>query len=82
MQNDNRRAEQREWMGEKHLIHYFDYEVENKKYVIWAITAAILIRASTLILQRPPAFLEQRPKIWGGITENDTIILQRSNSQL
>ncbi|WJX26744.1 Nudix hydrolase 15, mitochondrial [Trifolium repens] len=82
LKNDNRRAEQREWMGEKHLIHYFDYEVENKKYVIWAITAAILIRAATLILQRPPAFLEQRPKIWGGITENDTIILQRSNSQL
>ncbi|GAU39592.1 hypothetical protein TSUD_384750 [Trifolium subterraneum] len=82
LKNDNRRDEQREWVGEKHLIHYFDYEVENKKYVIWAITAAILIRAATLILQRPPAFLEQRPKIWGGITENDTILLQRSNSQL
>ncbi|PNX92821.1 nudix hydrolase mitochondrial-like [Trifolium pratense] len=82
LKNDNRRAEQREWMGEKHLIHYFDYEVENKKYVIWAITAAILIRAATLILQRPPAFLEQRPKIWGGITENDSILLQRNNSQL
>lgn len=82
MQNDNRRSEEREWLGEKHLVHYFDYEVENKKYVIWAITAAILIRAATLLLQRPPAFLEQRPKIWGGITENDMIILQRSNPQL
>ncbi|KEH36569.1 nudix hydrolase-like protein [Medicago truncatula] len=80
--NDNRRSEEREWLGEKHLVHYFDYEVENKKYVIWAITAAILIRAATLLLQRPPAFLEQRPKIWGGITENDMIILQRSNPQL
>lgn len=82
LKNDNRRAEEREWMGEKHLVHYFDYEVEDKKYVIWAITAAILIRAAALLLQQPPAFLEQRPKIWGGITENDMIILQRSNSQL
>ncbi|KHN18929.1 Nudix hydrolase 15, mitochondrial [Glycine soja] len=71
LKNDNRRAEEREWMGEKHLVHYFDYEDGNKKYVIWAITAAILIRSATLLLQRPPAFLEQRPKIWGGMTEND-----------
>lgn len=79
MQNDNRRAEEREWMGEKHLVHYFDYEVGNKKYVIWAVTAAILIRAATLLLKRPPAFLEQRPKIWGGITESDMIILGSSS---
>ncbi|CAI8591048.1 unnamed protein product [Vicia faba] len=50
LKNDNRRAEEKEWMEEKYL--------------------------------RPPAFLEQRPKIWGGVTENDAIILQRSNSQL
>ncbi|RDX64341.1 Nudix hydrolase 15, mitochondrial, partial [Mucuna pruriens] len=77
LKNDYRRAEEREWMGEKHLVHYFDYEVGNKKYVIWAITAAILIRAATLLLQRPPAFLEQRPKIWGGITESDIVILAK-----
>ncbi|KAK7246396.1 hypothetical protein RIF29_41264 [Crotalaria pallida] len=78
LKNDNRRAEERDWKGEKHLVHYFDYEVENKKYVIWALTAAILIRAATVVLQRPPAFLEQRPKIWGGITESDMIMLQTS----
>ncbi|KAK7412422.1 hypothetical protein VNO78_03882 [Psophocarpus tetragonolobus] len=72
LKNDNRRAEEKEWMGEKHLVHYFDYEVGNNKYVIWAITAAILIRAATLVLQRQPDFLEQRPKIWGGMAENDT----------
>ncbi|KAJ1393999.1 NUDIX hydrolase domain [Sesbania bispinosa] len=81
LKNDNRRAEEREWMGEKYLVHYFEYEAENenKKFVIWAITAAILIRAATVVLQRPPAFLEQRPKIWGGITESDMIILQNSS---
>ncbi|XP_057740713.1 nudix hydrolase 15, mitochondrial isoform X1 [Arachis stenosperma] len=79
LKNENRRAEEREWMGEKHLVHYFDYEFENTQYVIWAITAAILIRAATILLQRPPEFLEQRPKIWGGITENDMIMLQNSS---
>ncbi|CAK8530657.1 unnamed protein product [Lathyrus sativus] len=82
LKNDNRRAEERECMGEKYLVHYFDYEVDSKKYVIWAITASILIRAATLLLRRPPDFLEQRPKFWGGVTENDTMILQRSSSQL
>ncbi|TKY71802.1 Nudix hydrolase 15 [Spatholobus suberectus] len=79
LKNDNRRAEEKERMGEKYLLHYFDYEFENNKYVIWGITASILIRAATLLLQQPPAFLERRPKIWGGITEGDMIILQKSS---
>nr|KYP37114.1 hypothetical protein KK1_041728 [Cajanus cajan] len=65
LKNDNRRAEEKEKMGEKYLIHYFDYENENKKYVIWGITASILTSAATLLLQQPPAFLEQRPKNLG-----------------
>ncbi|OIV91704.1 hypothetical protein TanjilG_26557 [Lupinus angustifolius] len=79
LKNENRRAEERDWTGEKYLIHYFNYEVENKQYVIWAITAAILIRAATVVLQRPPAFLERRPKTWGGITESDMIMLQNTS---
>lgn len=66
-------------MGEKYLVHFFDYEIENKKYAIWGITASILTRAATLLLQQPPAFLECRPKIWGGITENDMKILQKNS---
>lgn len=66
-------------MGEKHFVHYFQYKVDNKKYVIWAITAAILIRAASVLYQRPPAFLELRPKIWGGLTENDILLLQPSS---
>ncbi|XP_052735673.1 nudix hydrolase 15, mitochondrial isoform X4 [Vigna angularis] len=80
--NDNRRAEEREWMEEKYLLHYFDYEFGNKKYVIWAITASILIGTATLLLQRFPDFLEQRPTIWGGMTEGDKLMLKNiSNSK-
>lgn len=61
IQDENRRAEEREWMGHKYLIHFFDYETENKKYLIWGFTAGILIRAASIVFQRPPAFVEQKP---------------------
>ncbi|KAI4365158.1 hypothetical protein MLD38_021172 [Melastoma candidum] len=62
LKDENRRAEDREWLGDKYLIHYFDYVVGNKKYLIWGLTAGILIRAASVVYQRPPAFLEQNPK--------------------
>ncbi|XP_057949949.1 nudix hydrolase 15, mitochondrial-like [Malania oleifera] len=62
LKDENRKEEEREWMGMKYLIHIFDYEVDNKKFVIWGLTAGILIRAASIVFQRPPAFLEQKPK--------------------
>lgn len=62
VQDENRTSEEREWMGEKYLLHSFDYETENKKFVIWGLTAGVLIRAASIVYQRPPAFLEQNPK--------------------
>lgn len=62
LKDENRRSEEREWMGEKYLIHLFDYEMDNKKYLIWGLTAGILIRAASVVYQRPPAFMEQNPK--------------------
>ncbi|XWS12556.1 hypothetical protein CRYUN_Cryun37aG0099700 [Craigia yunnanensis] len=62
IKDENRSVEEREWMGEKYLLHFFDYEIENKKYLIWGLTAGILIRAASVVYQRPPAFLEQNPK--------------------
>lgn len=61
LKDENRRSDEREWMGEKYLIHLFDYEMDNKKYLIWGLTAGILIRAASVVYQRPPAFLEQNP---------------------
>lgn len=49
-------------MGDKYLIHYFDYEINDKKYLIWGLTAGILIRAASIVYQKPPGFVEQNPK--------------------
>uniref|UniRef100_A0A1J3CAE4 Nudix hydrolase 15, mitochondrial n=1 Tax=Noccaea caerulescens TaxID=107243 RepID=A0A1J3CAE4_NOCCA len=62
LKDENRRSEEREWMGEKYLIHYFDYRAGDKDYMIWGLTAGILIRAASVTFQRPPAFIEQCPK--------------------
>lgn len=62
VQDENRRSEERDWMGEKYLIHYFDYRTGDKNYMIWGLTAGILIRAASVTYQRPPAFIEQCPK--------------------
>ncbi|XP_028780292.1 nudix hydrolase 15, mitochondrial [Neltuma alba] len=62
LKDENRCQEEREWMGEKYLIHFFDYETNHKKYLIWGLTAGILIRAASVVYQRPPAFVEQNPR--------------------
>ncbi|OAY24904.1 nudix hydrolase 15, mitochondrial [Manihot esculenta] len=62
IKDENRRVEEREWLGEKYLIHFFDYETEKKKFLIWGLTAGILIRAASVVYQKPPAFMEQNPK--------------------
>ncbi|GAA0141811.1 phosphatase [Lithospermum erythrorhizon] len=62
LKDENRRSEEREWMGDKYLIHHFDYEMDGKKYMIWGLTAGILIRAASVVYGRQPSFLEQNPK--------------------
>lgn len=59
-------------MGVKYLLHYFDYEAETEKYVIWALTAGILIKAASFVFERPPAFLEKRPNFWNRATNSNT----------
>lgn len=62
-------------MGEKYLLHFFDYEEENNKYLIWGLTAGILIRAASVVYQRTPAFLEQNPKFkFPTVVDKDTIV--------
>ncbi|GKV36806.1 hypothetical protein SLEP1_g44898 [Rubroshorea leprosula] len=62
LMDENRRAEEREWLGDKYLLHLFDNEVEKEKYTIQALTAGILIKVASVVYQKPPAFLEPMPK--------------------
>lgn len=64
LQDANRRQEEREWKGFKYLLHFFDHQVENELYVIWALTAGILIKFASIVYQQPPAFEERRPAFW------------------
>ncbi|GAA0141807.1 phosphatase [Lithospermum erythrorhizon] len=64
LKDENRRETEQVWMGQNYLLHFFDYEVENKKFVIWAMTAGILIRVASIVYQRPPSFHEMRPPFW------------------
>uniref|UniRef100_A0A6N2KZS3 Nudix hydrolase domain-containing protein n=1 Tax=Salix viminalis TaxID=40686 RepID=A0A6N2KZS3_SALVM len=83
IKDENRQVEEREWMGEKYLIHFFDYETGNKKYLIWGLTAGILIKAASVVYQRPPAFLEQNPrfKFPKGASNDTKRKLTRSHNQ-
>ncbi|KAL5575301.1 hypothetical protein UlMin_017000 [Ulmus minor] len=75
IKDENRSAEEREWMGNKYLIHFFNYETGGRKFIIWGLTAGILIRAASIVYQQPPPFLEQNPlfKVPGGVNK-DTIL--------
>ncbi|KAK4775413.1 hypothetical protein SAY87_023374 [Trapa incisa] len=72
---ENEKSEEREWMGDKYLVHFFDYEMDDKKYMIWGLTASILIKAAMLVFQRAPAFPEQTPKFkYPRVVAKDTIM--------
>ncbi|KAL4585678.1 hypothetical protein LXL04_010302 [Taraxacum kok-saghyz] len=64
LKDENRRQEEREHEGHKYLLHYFDHETNNRVYVIWALTAGILIATASLVFRRPPDFQERPPNFW------------------
>lgn len=62
LKDENRKSEERERMGYKFLIHYFDFKTENRRLLIWGFTARVLIRAASVVYERPPSFPEGKPK--------------------
>ncbi|XP_050221461.1 nudix hydrolase 22, chloroplastic-like [Mercurialis annua] len=71
LKDENRRAVEKERMGHKYLLHFFDYQSENESYVIWALTAGIMITVASVVYQRQPAFLEQKPPFWSRTSQSD-----------
>ncbi|KAG8087180.1 hypothetical protein GUJ93_ZPchr0010g8617 [Zizania palustris] len=60
LKDENRTSEELEKMGQLFTIHYFNYEKGNQKYLIWGLTARILIHAASVVYQRPPDFPERK----------------------
>ncbi|KAL5715931.1 Nudix hydrolase 15 [Ranunculus cassubicifolius] len=61
LKKEKQRCEEREWMGDQYLLHFFDYETENEKFVIWGLTSWILIQVASIVYQQEPEFVEKRP---------------------
>ncbi|XP_039016209.1 nudix hydrolase 15, mitochondrial-like [Hibiscus syriacus] len=64
LKDENRRTEKMKWMGQNIIIHYFEYEIENAKYLIWAFTAAVLTKVASVVYERLPDFSELDTKSW------------------
>ncbi|GMH05494.1 hypothetical protein Nepgr_007334 [Nepenthes gracilis] len=75
LKDEDRREEDREWMGEKYLIHFFDYEADNRKHVIFGLTAGILIKAASIVYQRSPNFIEKKPNFRNNKNVEKTVML-------
>ncbi|GAB4827046.1 Nudix hydrolase 15, mitochondrial [Ancistrocladus abbreviatus] len=75
IKDENRRVQETEWMGSNYLVHFFDYETNNEKYLIWGLTAAILIKAASVVYQRAPPFVEQNPLMKvPSVVDKDTLM--------
>ncbi|MCO5550005.1 hypothetical protein L7F22_003482 [Adiantum nelumboides] len=56
LKEQNHRCVELEWMGFAYRVHYFDYESSTERYLIWGLTASILIRCASIIYMRSPEF--------------------------
>ncbi|XP_041025519.1 nudix hydrolase 15, mitochondrial-like [Juglans microcarpa x Juglans regia] len=61
LKEDNHRCEAKEWMGRKYILHLFDFQCEKGCFLIWGLTASILIRVASIIYQRSPCFEAHLP---------------------
>ncbi|MCO5554765.1 hypothetical protein L7F22_008299 [Adiantum nelumboides] len=58
LKDQGHRYEERRWFGYTYRLHFFEHQTENDKFLIWGLTAAILIRCASLIYRRSPTFEE------------------------
>ncbi|KAM7463935.1 hypothetical protein LguiA_032056 [Lonicera macranthoides] len=56
LKGENYRVVEREWGAWRYICHIFDIETEQGDFVVGGLTASILIRAASIIYERPPSF--------------------------
>ncbi|XP_031474372.1 nudix hydrolase 15, mitochondrial-like isoform X2 [Nymphaea colorata] len=56
LKDENRRWEEKEWMGTKIKIHYFNFKSEQGEFIVWGLTARILIQVASFVFKRHPGF--------------------------
>ncbi|CAM6039949.1 unnamed protein product [Sphagnum compactum] len=62
LKDEAHRYEDLSWRNVVFRVHFFDFESPaGVKYSIWGLTASVLIRAASIILQCEPAFIEACP---------------------
>ncbi|KAL6146238.1 hypothetical protein ACLB2K_056921 [Fragaria x ananassa] len=58
LKKENHRFEEREWSGWKYVVHHFEFESKQGEFLIWGLTASILIRAASVIYQQQCPFFQ------------------------
>ncbi|KAH7365863.1 hypothetical protein KP509_18G050000 [Ceratopteris richardii] len=56
LKDQGHRCEDRKWLGFTFRLHFFEHEVGDEKFLIWGLTASILVRCASFIYRRPPEF--------------------------
>ncbi|KAK9085464.1 hypothetical protein Sjap_025875 [Stephania japonica] len=59
LKDENWRVKQIQYPEYVYLLHSFEYKVENKTFMIWGLTAEILIHVASIVYQRLPNFVKQ-----------------------
>jgi hypothetical protein len=61
-QDENYWFKEVEWLGVKYRVHFFDYTAATgEKFLVWGLTASMLIRTASIIYNRKPDFPEVAP---------------------
>ncbi|XP_020596325.1 nudix hydrolase 15, mitochondrial-like, partial [Phalaenopsis equestris] len=61
LKDENHMWEEHVLLCKKYVMHYFGYETDNRKFVIWGLTSSILIYAASVVYQRQPFFPGTKP---------------------
>jgi coenzyme A diphosphatase NUDT7 len=72
LRTDNYSFIEREWLGVTYRVHSFKFTGKvGAKFVIYGLTASVLVRTAAIVYKREPDFLEMPPyfRLWSHLPE-------------